>query len=317
MFVTLGSHEMYSLIIPIYKNEECITDLIETCHWIKAQVGKPIEFVFVIDGSPDKSHYLLEEQLRSKNLIYRLVVLSKNFGSFAAIRSGLQVANGQFYAVMAADLQEPKDLVCQFFKTLEADECDVVVGTREHRSDPWLTKMSSNLFWQCYRFLVHREMPIGGVDVFGCNRLFRDQLILLKESNSSLVGLIYWLGFRRKTLNYDRQKRGHGKSAWTLRKKVNYMLDSLFSFTDLPIRILIMIGFMGVVLSCGLGLVIFISKIFGQIPVPGYTTTAILIVLFASLNSLGLGIVGMYVWRAFENTKSRPEFLIMKNQRGD
>ncbi len=96
---------------------------------------------------------------------------------------------------MAADLQEPPELLVTFFSSLAADECDVAIGTRVGRSDPFISRVASGAFWSLYRRLVVRDMPEGGVDVFGCNRNFRDELLKLEESRSSLIALIFWLGF--------------------------------------------------------------------------------------------------------------------------
>jgi hypothetical protein len=149
-------------------------------------------------------------------------------------------------------------------------------------------------------------MPKGGVDVFGCNRQFRDQLLQLEESRSSLIGLIFWLGFRRKLVGYERQLRQEGKSAWTLSKKVDYMMDSIFAFTDYPIRILIRIGAIGSMLSALFGIIILIARLSGAIEVPGYAATMIAVLFLGALNLFALGMVGTYAWRGYENTKQRP-----------
>jgi len=303
---------MNSLIIPIYKNEAFIPKVLEVCQWLNTALKESLEVVFVVDGSPDDSVKRLEELLPQTSFKFQLIELSKNFGSFAAIKKGLEMARGDFFAVMAADLQEPKEVILDFFTTLNSKEYEVVLGTRESRQDPLPSRLAANTFWWMYQKLIQPEMPKGGVDVFGCNKLFRNELIRLNESHSSLVGLIFWMGYRRKLLHYSRKKREHGNSAWTLSKKFRYMLDNIFSFTDLPIQILVFFGFAGVALSLAMGMLILISKMTGAISVPGYAATALLILFFASLNSLGLGIIGIYVWRAFENTKQRPEALVMK-----
>jgi len=147
---------------------------------------------------------------------------------------------------------------------------------------------------------------VGGVDVFGCNGFFRNTLLQLQESHSSLIAQIFWLGFRRQTIPYVRQERQHGKSAWTFQKKVSYLMDSVFAFTDLPIRLLIRTGALGATAAAAFGLVVAVAKLAGAIAVPGYAMTAILIVFFAALNLMSIGIVGSYAWRAYENTKGRP-----------
>lgn len=307
---------MYSLIIPVYKNEGSIPDLITAVAWIRSQLPQILETVFVVDGSPDKSYQLLHEQLPKSGLKYQLVRLSKNFGSFSAIRAGLHTAQGEYFAVMAADLQEPKELIVTLFTELATKEHDIVIGTRESRSDPFTTRLMSMVFWSLYRYWVQPDMPQGGVDIFACNKTFRDELLKLGESHSSLVGLIFWLGFRRKLISYARLERQHGKSAWTMKKKIKYMMDSIFSFSDLPIKLLLSMGFIGIGVSMFLTLLVLLSRYYGEITVPGYTATVLVIVFFASLNSLGLGIIGNYIWRAFENTKRRPDSVILHVQKG-
>lgn len=300
---------MLSLIIPVYKNAENIANLLNAIDGLACRIKEDFEAVFVVDGSPDNSYELLIEKLPSQSFSSQLVLLSRNFGSFAAIRAGMRASKGKYIAVMAADLQEPIDLIEKFFEALRSEACDVVVGTRLTRDDPYLTRINSTLFWNLYRKLVIKSIPEGGVDIFGCNRIFSNRLLSLNESNSSLVGLIYWLGFRRLEIPYSRQKREIGKSSWSFTKKLNYMLDSVFSFTDLPIRLLIGFGILGICISVIIGLLVVIFKFFNLIHVPGYSAIVVLVTFFGGLNSLGIGIIGNYTWRAYENTKNRPLFL--------
>jgi polyisoprenyl-phosphate glycosyltransferase len=136
--------------------------------------------------------------------------------------------------------------------------------------------------------------------------------LTLDERHSSLIAQIFWLGFRRKVVTYTRQGRQHGKSAWTLRKKVNYLMDSVFSFTDLPIRLLIRVGASGSALTAMFGLIVVFAKFQGMINVPGYTMTILTITFLGCLNLFGLGIVGSYAWRTYENTKNRPLAIPMR-----
>ncbi len=296
----------YSVIIPVYKNEASISRLLQTLEEINANLENQLEAVFVVDGSPDQSYALLKKGISELSFPAQLLAHSRNFGSFPAIRSGLMAARGDFFGVMAADLQEPPELLVEFFKALAADECDVAIGTRIGRNDPFFSRFTSGLFWGIYRRLVMPEMPEGGVDVFGCNHLFREQLLKLEESRSSLIALIFWLGFRRKIVGYERQLRQEGKSAWTFRKKLDYMMDSIFAFTDYPIRLLMRIGSIGSVLLILLGIVVLFAKLSGTIDVPGYAATMLVILFLGALNLFGLGLVGTYAWRAYENTKQRP-----------
>jgi glycosyltransferase involved in cell wall biosynthesis len=303
-----------SVIVPLYRNALDIPDLLERLTELHARVPSGIEAVCVVDGSPDDCHGLLAKALPAMPFASRLVLLSRNFGSFAAIREGLRTAGGRWFAVMSADLQEEASVVIAFFDALRADEADVVLGVRSGRADPWLDRVASGIFWGLYRALIRRDLPPGGVDVFGCNAAFRDQLVRFSESYSSLVGQILWLGFRRKLTPYRRVARRRGRSAWTARRKISYLLDSVYSFSDLPVRAFLALGALGLVTSVILAAAVIAAKLTGAIPVPGYAATVLTIIFFASLNLLGLGIVGSYVWRAYENTKARPLAVVMREQ---
>lgn len=296
----------YSLVIPVYKNEESLPRLIDAVIDLENQLDDRMEVVFVVDGSPDKSFEFLRLAIEKFKFPAQLLLHSRNFGSFPAIRTGLSVGRGEYFAVMAADLQEPPALLISFFSILAANKCDVTFGVRSERNDPFFSKLASKIFWGLYRRLVVPDMPKGGVDIFGCNRKFRDELLKLNESRSSLVALIFWLGFRREAVEYERLLRQEGKSSWTFSKKLDYMMDSIFAFTDFPIRLLMRIGILGCAFSIVLAITVLVGHLMGRISVPGYAATMIAVLFFGAVNLFGLGLVGTYAWRAYENSKSRP-----------
>lgn len=304
----------HSIIIPVYRNEVFLPELLRAVEGIARSVDGRMEVVFVIDGSPDRSEEWLLTHLSGCAVPARLLALSRNFGSFTAIRVGLAEARGDMIAVMAADLQEPPELVTDFFRVLGAGRHDVAVGVRASRDDPLAGKMAADLFWRFYRALVQPEMPAAGVDMFALTRKARDALLALEESHSSLVAQLLWIGFDRAEVPYARRARAQGVSGWTLRKKLRYLFDSLFSFTDIPITLLTLIGFAGTFLFLVLGAVLLALRVAGVIEVEGYTAIMVAILFSASLILFGLGIVGNYVWRAYENTKHRPLGIIRAQQ---
>ncbi|MDQ6881026.1 MAG: glycosyltransferase [Pseudomonadota bacterium] len=303
---------MLSLVVPVYSNEGSIPDLLNAVASLARDINAPFETVFVVDGSPDRCYEILAAQLPSCTFSSQLVLLSRNFGSFAAIRAGMQTARGETFAVMAADLQEPPELVHTMWRILHSGDADVVVGVRNSRHDPWMSRLFSGLFWRLYRRYVVPDVPPGGVDVFACNKPFRDELLKLEERHSSLIAQVFWLGYRRQFVEYERRVRQHGASAWTFRKKLGYMMDSIFAFTDLPIRVLIRGGGIVAVLSGAFAIVIVLSRLAGLITVQGYAVTILAIVFFGALNLFGLGLVGSYAWRAYENTKARPLHVVLR-----
>jgi glycosyltransferase involved in cell wall biosynthesis len=305
----------HSLVIPVYRNEENIPDLIIALNELEAAVAD-LEVVFVIDGSPDRSGELLAQALSNVRFAWQLIELSRNFGAFAAIRQGLALARGKWLAVMAADLQEPPELIVEFFHKLNAGNCDVVVGVRASRADPPLTRFGSWLYWSLYRRLIMRQIPAGGVDVFGCNRAFCDALLSLEERETSLIGQLFWLGFRREEIAYERRPRTAGKSAWRFRQKFRYMMDSVFAFSDLPIHLLLWLGAIGIVASSVLTGIVIVAWLWGDIDVRGYVPIMLAITFFGSILILGQGILGCYLWRVSENSKRRPLSVILSHRAG-
>ena len=305
---------MYTLVIPVFRNLESLPELVAQVVQLTRTLDGPLEVVFVVDGSPDASYAWLRNELPSSGLHAKLILLSRNFGSFAAVRAGLAESTGPYYAVIAADLQEPPELAEQFFRVLASGATDVVIGTREGRVDSLISRLASGVFWGLYRRIIQPQIPAGGVDLFGCNRAFRDHLVALEETNTSLVALLFWLGFRRTSIPYVRKARPYGKSAWTIGRKLKYLSDSVFSFSDLPVRLLFYTGTVGLLLSIGAGIVVVVAQVTGAIQLPGYTPTVLSILFFGALNTFGLGIVGAYAWRAFENTKRRPGYVVMTSE---
>lgn len=306
----------YSLVIPIYRNEENIESLLGALNFIDKELNYQCEFIFVNDGSPDKSEVLINKERNSYIKNSKIVSLSKNYGSFTAIRAGLEEASGNIIGVMAADLQEPPSLILELFQNLDENNYDIVFGQRLSRKDPLLKSLLSSCYWSFYRKFVLSDMPKGGVDIFACNREVCNSVISINEINSSLVAQLFWVGFRRGFVPYHRQERTEGKSAWSFRKRFKYMLDSIFSYSDFPILVLLLLGAISLASSIIYIFVVSLAYVLGYIQQPGFATQTMLITIFGSSIILSQGILGCYIWRVLENSKNRPLFF-KKNRNYD
>jgi glycosyltransferase involved in cell wall biosynthesis len=300
--------------VPIYGNRDSVAALIDRLVALRDDLGGDLEGVFVVDGSPDDSLSILRGLLASGVLEAQVLSHSRNFGSASAVRSGLAVARGDFIAVMAADLQEPAEVVQSFFELLREDECDIALGERIGRDDPASSAAMANLYWRFYQRFINREIPTGGVDVFGCTRAIAQRIVAFPETHTSLIALLYWLGYRRRYVQYHRQARHSGSSGYTFRRRFRLLYDSIYAFTDLPIILLQVIGFFGMVLSILIAIGVFVAWLVGAVRQPGYTPLMIAIAGSTSVLLLGLGVVGSYVWRTYENSKSRPLELVATHE---
>jgi polyisoprenyl-phosphate glycosyltransferase len=301
---------MLSLVIPVYNNRENLPRLLHELATLSNRLGSRLEVLFVVDGATDGSLEYLREHLPAWQVSSRLIELSRNFGSFSAIMAGLEQAAGEHIAILAADLQEPPELILEFQRILAAGEADVVLGVRTGRADPWWSRWLSESFWHLYRWFVVRDMPRGGVDVFGCTRDVRDRLHQLTESHTNLIALVLWVGFRRAFVPYERQPRLDGRSGWTFGRKLRYAVDSVFSFTDLPIRALLLLGLAGTAFALVAGVTVFVMWALGRIPVLGCTPLMLVITFFGGLTALGFGITGQYLWLSLQNSRRRPNYIV-------
>jgi hypothetical protein len=239
------------------------------------------------------------------------LAFSRNFGAFAATSAGLAHARGELFGVMAADLQEPPELILNFREHLLADEYDIVVGTRAARSDPLGQRMASAIFWGLYRFLVQREIRTAASTCSPANRIVRDHLCGCTSRTLRSSACYFGSGFgagRWRTRAAAAMAAVHGPSG-----DACYLLDSTFAFRTAraPAELG---GVRRYDALRRLGFCCCVAKLLGTTSVPGYTATVLVVIFFGGLNSLGLGILGEYVWRAFENTKGRPAYLVVSRQ---
>lgn len=301
---------LYSLVVPVYRNELNIVPLLKAVEDIAANLSGDFEAVFVVDGSPDNSGKVLLDESPKYSFSSKIVFHSRNFGAFAAIRTGLECSSGTYVAAMAADLQEPPTLILEAFLVLTAGEADIVFGERIEREDKLLSQLLSKTFWGFYRRFILPAMPRGGVDIFACNKMVKDAVLMIEEPNSSLIAQLFWVGYRRKFVPYKRRARQIGESAWNFSRRFRYMMDSIFSFSDLPIMLVLWVGAFGCAASFVFAVGTLIAKVTGHIDEAGYTSLFLLITFFGSLILLVQGTLGCYIWRTAENSKKRPLSLV-------
>lgn len=305
---------VFSLVVPIYKSESNIPQLLRDLGEICINVGVPMEVIFVVDGSPDNSWEILSNQSRLQGFSFKVLLLSRNFGAFSAVRCGLEESSGSVLAVMAADSQEPPSLIVSLFREVHDGGSDIAVGIREGRNDPLVTRILSRAFWSVFRILGGHAIPKRGVDVFAITEHVKLRLVQMNESSTSLIGLLYWMGFKRTEVLYSRQQRTTGRSSWSFRKRVKYALDSITSFSEAPIVLLVLMGLIGSIVALLLSIIVAIRQIVWSTEPAGYAPVMISILLVGSLVMIGLGLLGVYVWRIAETVRNRPHTLVWKRE---
>lgn len=266
------------------------------------------ELIFVDDGSQDQSFEILKK-LSVTDLKIKIIKLSRNFGSHAAILAGLNACTGDCAVMKTADLQEPSDILLQMYDKWKQGN-NVVLAIRTDRHDHVISKFFSNFYYWLMRRFVLKTMPKGGFDCFLIDRKVIEVIRLMDEKNTSLMGQILWAGFKSDAVYYTRLKRTKGKSRWTIQKKIKLVIDSVLSFTYLPIRFMSVIGLTIFISSLFWSAYIIYQRVYGGIQLEGWTTLMVFNLFSSGLVLLMLGIIGEYLWRNFDATRSRPVYII-------
>ncbi len=298
-----------SIIIPVYYNEDNLKPLYEDIRRkIIDVIDYDYEIVLVNDGSLDNSYAVMKELAKADKHI-KVVSLSRNFGSHAAILCGLAKCSGDCAVVKAADLQEPTELILEMVDRWKKGN-NVVLAVREGREESKQQTLFANLYYTLVRKTALPNMPKGGFDVYLLDRKVINVLMALDEKNSALTGQILWGGFRTDKVYYTRLAREIGTSKWTLKKKIRLVTDTLFSFSTLPIKAVSLIGTCSFIGALIWAILVFIFKLSGLIEVSGWTTLFIFNLFSFGVIMLTLGILGEYLWRTFDASRNRPPYII-------
>lgn len=294
-----------SVVVPVYGNALNLPDLFPA---LEKAVGPEAELVFVDDRSPDDSWDLLQEYARRRPRT-QAVRLSRNFGSFTACVAGLSRANGKAAVLISADLQDPPELIPEMVALWKRGR-QVVLAARREREEGLLQRAFSRFYYSVMRRFVFPEMPRGGFDFVLIDRVVIDAVVQAAEKNTTLMGLILWLGFDRETIHYTRRRREKGRSMWTLRKKAKYFIDSVLAFSYFPIRIVQGFGAMMAFGGFAYALFLIVLKFTDGIPIQGWTALMVVNLMIGGGIFLVLGVMGEYVWRILDEVKRRPLFVI-------
>lgn len=300
-----------SVVVPVFNNEASLPTLFERIRAVEARLLEShhvrLSLVFVNDGSTDGSHRVLAG-LRALHPRIRVVRLSRNFGAVHASRTGLRFVEGDAFLIMAADLQDPPELLLDMVPRWLAGS-KFVIAVRASRQDPWTSRAYSWLYYRMLRALVVAGYPEGGFDV----ALMDAQLLdpMRDASKNAFTPLMaYWLGYRPEVVHYHRPRREHGKSGWTFMKKLKAFLDVMLGFSVTPIRLISATGALVAGASFAYGAIVVLGAAAGRIQVSGFASLAALITFLLGMIIVMLGVIGEYLWRIFEEVNRRPEAVI-------
>ena len=307
----LNNVKQLAVVVPVYGNENSLRALYERIDKATRGIGVELILQFVNDRSPDNSQQILE-QLAKEDSRVRILLLSKNHGSFIAMVAGLaETKDCDAAIIISADLQDPPEIIPEMVRKWREGK-QVVLCIRRRRGDSFITRFFSQLYFRIYNKLVMADMPKGGFDFCLIDRRVIQVIVQSSEKSTSLIGLIIWAGFQRAYIPYDRLKREHGKSMWTFNKKLRYALNGVIAFSSWPLKIFTVAGALLGALSifyAGLVLYRFFS---GAIPIAGWTSLMLVILFIGTFQFIAIGILGEYFWHNLEQTRKRPLFIVDK-----
>lgn len=300
-----------SVVVPVYHNAASLPDLLARLAALASRhTGDVFEFVCVDDGSRDDSFAVLK-RLQAAEPRLRVVKLSRNFGSNAALLAGLSHADGDVIATISADLQDPPETLDPMLARWR-DGKKVVLAAREGRDDPPATAFLANLFYRLFRRYAIPTMPREGFDFFVIDRQVRDLLLQIQESNAYLMGLVLWLGFDPAVVPFRRERRAaaYGRSMWSFSRKLKYFIDSFVAFSYAPIRAASLLGITVSVAGLLYALFIVCAHFAFDLKVQGWASLMFVLLIVSGAQLLVMGIIGEYLWRNLDETRRRPRFIV-------
>ena len=307
--VRANTRTLLSIVTPAYNEAENLPLFYERLSNALKLSGVDWEWIVIDDHSADDTFATVAD-IAVRDARVHAIRLAKNSGSHMATVCGLDHARGHCAASMATDLQDPPEVLPALLKKWFGG-AQVVWAVRRRREGVKASAIGvSRLYYMLMRHLVGlKKMPPTGADIFLLDRQVLDAFLEFKESNVSVLALLSWMGFRQETISYDKQARSHGRSGWTLKKKLKLLVDSITSFTFFPIRVMSYVGFLfafaGFVYA---GLII--ENYFAGNPAEGWSSIMVVVLVIGGMQMLMMGVLGEYLWRALDESRRRPRYLI-------
>ena len=300
---------MISIVIPIYNEELLIEELIKRTFNAVSKFTSEFEIILVDDGSQDSSLVKLIQHNRLEKRI-KIVQLSRNYGHQAAYTAGLSIAVGEHIVMMDGDLQDPLELIEEMYNKLkENNTLDIVYAKRKTKKERISRGIMMLIFHKIFKKIIKIESAddVGNFSVF--TKEVKDAILLYSEKTRYLPGIRFHIGFSQDFILFDRDERFAGKAKMNVSKLFSLALDAIFSFSNFPIRFMLVLGVFGVTISFLGFLYVFVSKILGIAPF-GWSSNLFFLFLFNSLQITFLGILGEYIYRIYKEVQNRPLFII-------
>lgn len=302
-----------SIIIPCFNEEQAIPHFYEAVKKELEAIHQPYELIFIDDGSTDRTNAIIRN-IRDKDPYVALIQFSRNFGKEAAMLAGLRHVKGEYVVIMDADLQHPPHLLKEMIRILDTGEYDAVAAYRvrgKKEKESIFRRLYSRLFYTSINRMSEIKLRNGATDFRMMTHAVVDALLQLDEYHRFSKGLFEWVGFRTKYIPYENVKRVAGRSRWNVFKLVSYAMEGITSFSTVPLRLSMWLGFFSASVSFLYMAFVIIRKLLDpESAITGFATTVSLILFLGGLILIFLGVIGEYLGKVYEEVKKRPHYII-------
>lgn len=307
--------EKISVVVPCFNEEEVLPLFYEKSkEAFAAMENVEIEYVFVNDGSKDKTLSIIKE-LSEKDESVHYVSFSRNFGKEAAMYAGMQATSGDYVAIMDADLQDPPELLSDMYKSIKEEGFDCVATRRVNRKgEPPIRSLFAKMFYAIMRVVAKVDMMPGARDFRLMTRTMTDAILSMSEYNRFSKGIFGWVGFDTKWIPFENRKRAAGKTKWSFFSLFKYSIEGMVAFSTAPLVWSSVLGLIFCILAFIAVVFLFVRAIIFGDPVSGWPSLACMITFFAGLQLFCSGIIGMYIAKAYLEVKGRPIYIVKEKK---
>ena len=304
-----------SLVVPCYNEEANVKRFFDEVNKVFKNKVSDFEFVFVNDGSKDKTYHELKK-LYNENTSSNVQVLtfSRNFGKESAIYAGLSNAKGDMVCIIDADLQQRPEVVLEMLEEIEKDETlDCVAAYQENRKESKTLSGLKSAFYKLINKITDVDFVNGASDFRLLKRTMVDAILEMTEYHRFSKGIFSWVGFNTKYIPYTVEERQFGETKWSYGKLFKYAFDGIISFSTFPLKLATGVGLVTAFASIIYLIVVVIQKLFFGIDVPGYATIVVLVLFLGGMQLFCLGILGEYLSKIYLQVKNRPIYILKEH----
>lgn len=298
-----------SVIIPVFNEEKNIPHLFQRLNAAIQPMAISYEFIFVNDGSRDRSMELIRD-LSERFSFVRFIDFSRNFGHQIAVTAGLEHAEGDHVAIIDADLQDPPELIPEMMEKMKLGFDVVYAKRRKRQGETLLKKWTAKVFYRFLQRMTSVEIPVDTGDFRIISRRILKVLRNMPEQEKFLRGQISWAGFKQTYIEYDRDERAGGKTGYTYRKMFRFALDGITSFSNVPLKMATLAGFLVSGMAFIIALYALYSRFISKDYVPGWTSLILSVLFLGGVQLICIGIIGEYISRISANIRRRPLYII-------